>query len=404
MKKIVLWSLITVSALLSIFTALGAYPYYIYSKLLKNDYENSWFEVRDYSKKLLIPDEKISLNDIDRSNEDLWKKFHFMDVVIPLPVKNPFYNITASIGFNENSKKKSLGLVVLSSSKKELLKIFFNQNTQMPSVLKKQKLFKLPIIRAYLESINDKKIWKDLFQKDISKWKVSFKEMIYHLYLLELRSRVIPKNALSYSTIDQQNSSIIVMPSKDKDYKTEFILTRSRGQIYSYLLLTKKGDPESQRMRLRLLDGIEFRVGSEYLSRIIYQEFQNLDFKDKTSNEGMLYLLSAWSHDKSNQDFIQEMIHYLERGASNDLQLIPLIEYAFKKYQKTFVTKDISRLDISDKIKFASFMELEKRKEDQKIKDSPVDFTIQETKSVFQKKMESSKKSIKSKRNRMIIE
>lgn len=375
--------------------------------MLSGEYDGDWYRVKNYKSSLLTPKTAINLKDVDMSNEDLWSRFHFMDVVIPLPVKNPFYNITADIKYNSKFKYNNLGLVVLGTDNKELLKIYFNQNSSMPSVIKNQKLFKLPIAKKIIESKTESQVWKDLFSKDIQNWNVGVKEMIYHLYILELRSRVLPKGIISYSLIEGSDSAIIELVSRNRDYKTELILTRSRGFIYSYLLISKLKDEESLKLRTRLLSGIKFRGGSEYLSRIIYQEFKNLDFTDKIDNLGMLYLLSAWSHNQKNESLIKEMISNLERGETTDLQLVPLIEYSFSRYGKTNVSKSIKNLKLSDKVKLKALVELESMKELKKVKRDYKNIDISPEISIessFEVKKREAKKDIQSKKTRMIIE
>lgn len=407
MKKIILSLIFLLPISLILVSLAAAYPFYVYNQTLKGEYTGDWYQVKNYRPELLTPQKATKLEDIDMSNEDLWSRFHFMDVVIPLPVKNPFYNITADIKYNEKFKYNNLGLIVLGTDNKELLKIYFNQNSSMPSVIKNQKLFKLPIAKKIIESKTESQVWKDLFARELKHWNVGVEEMIYHLYLLELRSRLLPKDIASYSIISDTDSAIIELVSRNKDFKTELVLTRSRGFIYSYLLVTKLKDDESLKLRRRLLSGIKFRGGSEYLSRIIYQEFKNLDFNEKIDNLGMLYLLSSWSHNQENESLVKEMITNLQRGSTTQLQLVPIIEYSYSRYGRTNVSKPINDLKLSDKVKLKALVELESIRELKKVKiefknidSSPDD----ETETIFDVKKREAKKDIKSKKTRMIIE
>ena len=47
--------------------------------------------ISNFSTELISGGEIRSLKTTKLSNEDLWEKFHFEDLVIPLPVKNPFF-------------------------------------------------------------------------------------------------------------------------------------------------------------------------------------------------------------------------------------------------------------------------------------------------------------------------
>ncbi len=407
MKKVILFLIFIASFVLILASAAAAYPFYIYSRMLKADYDSDWFRVRNYRESLLVPAKSISLVEPEASNEDLWSQFHFMDVVVPLPVKNPFYNVTVDIRYNKKAKINNLGLVVYGTSGKELLKIYFNKNSSMPSVINNQKIFKLPLAKEVLNQKKDSELWKDLFSKNISAWNIPFDEMLYNLYLLELRSRVVPKNIKSYSLIKGSNSAVIELISKNKDYKSELVLTKSRGFIYSYLLVSKIKDDESQKLRSRLLHGVKFRGGSEYLSRIIYQEFKNLSYQEKTDHLGMLYLISSWSHDQGNESLMKELISYLERGTSNQKQLQPLVEYSFSRYGKTNLTRQVKGLNLKSKTQLKAMMEIESLKNTKEFKKRLERISLEpeiEEETIFERKKREVREAVESKKTRMIID
>jgi hypothetical protein len=121
---------------------------------------------------------------------------------------------------------------------------------------------------------------------------------------------------------------------------------------------------------------VSFRGGSESLSKILYLEFKNLEYRDQIDHKGMLYLLSAWTHSMNNKNLIVEMIERLEKGFKNQKQLESLYAYALKRYNSTFTRKNIDGLQLSDEVKLRRNIEIEEIKTE-KILKSKVNRIIQ---------------------------
>ena len=208
---------------------------------------------------------------------------------------------------------------------------------------------------------------KDIFSKKLGPWKIAFESMPYNLYLLQIRQMLFPKNFIEYKLVeDDDNTAIIKIESENKDYDTEVILKKVNNTIYSYVLLTRKNIPESISFRSKFLKEVKYRSGNRSLSSYIYREFQALDYQDKIDHVGMLYLYSAWSHHTNNKDYIEQMVYYLERGKSNEKQLMPVYEYAVKKWETTFSDRYVEGLT-NDKIKLKRSIELEQKEQFKKL-------------------------------------
>ncbi|MBJ00195.1 MAG: hypothetical protein CME67_03105 [Halobacteriovoraceae bacterium] len=404
MKKII----IVTTLFFSVFIAAGAFvfalPYYMYNKTIKGGYKSSWYHVDDFSPIMLSPN-KVDLEVPNIGNEDLWQKFQLKDTYVPLPVKNPFYYVAPILDYDENNKRTRLGLTVYGTGLREISKIFFVSNAVMNSELRSQELFKLPVVARILKNKSSEQVWKDMFSKQIGEWNIPFSEMAYNLYILQLRLKLFPNSIMSFGSLNE-TTGIIKLPSKNKDYITELVMTRTRGVVYSYLIMTEKNNRDSNVLRYKFLQDIEFRPGSKSLASIIYKEFKALPFKKKVDHEGMFYLMSAFSHDLENRKYLKQMIYWLERGEDNQKQLKALYEFASKKYGKVFTNRLVEGLEVDPEILLQRNIELENAREIKKIKNRKVETEVRSLsqEEIYKERVESSKKNKRISPNRMIMD
>lgn len=403
-KKLVIASSGILAFLILAAGLLLASPYYFYHKVVTENYRSKWYFLENYRPELVTPAPKVELKVPELGSEELWQNYHFKDTVIPLPVRNPLYYVAPIMSYDEKTKKSRLGMMIYGTGYREMSKIYFVNNMLMSSETRSQELFKLPLAKNIIQGTSEEKVWKDIFEKDLSDWNVAFSQMIYNLYLLQLRSKLFPEGMVSFSALDE-NTGIIKLKSPNKDYVHELVMTRTRGVVYSYLIVTEKNNNESELLRYKFLREISFRPGSESLAGIIYKEFKALPYEKKIGHQGMLFLLSAYSHQMDNKAFLKEMIFYLERGDFNQKQIRPLYEYAAKRYGKVFASALVKDLELSPEMALKRNIELEKQRnlEDlgADLPQAPVQLTPEER---VEKRIEEAKKKQMIKRNRMIID
>ena len=183
MKKLFLFIIIFASFLMLAAAALFVSPYYVYNQILKNDFYSHWYSLPGLTQAYLNPAPMIDVSSDELGNQDLWQKFHLIDVLIPLPVHNPFYYVAPVLKYVKESKKSELGIKIFDAKEREISKIYFMQNKFLPDELNGQKLFQLPLVKKYLRSIPQEKIWLDMFHKKLNDWSIPFSEMMYNLYL-----------------------------------------------------------------------------------------------------------------------------------------------------------------------------------------------------------------------------
>ncbi len=202
MKKVILASS-SVLALVILAAGLAlASPYYFYNKMMTENYRSEWYFLEDYRPKLVTPSEKLELKTPELGSESLWQKFHFKDTVVPLPVRNPLYYVAPILSFDKKDKKSRLGIMVYGTGYREMSKIYFVNNMLMSSQARSQKLFTLPVAKKIIQEIPDGKMWKDIFSKDLREWNIPLSEMVYNLYLLQLRSKLFPRGMLDFASLD----------------------------------------------------------------------------------------------------------------------------------------------------------------------------------------------------------
>lgn len=340
MRWLLILLLIVCGSLFGGYVMLKGYPYRLYSNWVTGKAWNKYYSLENYRKDLLRP---VEIKDVAPYKEDygqLWKEFPLNNVRIPFPVRHPLYQ---TVPFLEARNEKSMpvtGMIFLNPGGRELSRIYTLPVYLLKDHTMGQDLFKLPFVKNRILKFNQDKIWKDVFTYNIEVKSKPLDEMIYDLYLLHLRSKILPEHTLKYGLL-KDDKALIELSSKDKDYMIELVMTNHGGNINSYILRTEVNNDESRKLRSKFLDSINFASVDPALGNFLYTEFKHLNFARQVDQEGMLYLFSAWTQDYQNTELFREMIFYLERGRNTSDQLRPLYAFALKYFGKTFTTKRI---------------------------------------------------------------
>jgi hypothetical protein len=232
-----------------------------------------------------------------------------------------------------------LGVILHDAKGREISRVYTLPNRLYQDQSQGQELFKLPYVRNRLLNKGLNQIWKDIFSYEILVKPKTNDEMIYDLYILHLRSKMLPPETVRYGLIKEGKQALIELTSQDKDYMVELVLNQDSGSIFSYIIKTEKENLESRKIRAKFLETITFSPVDEDIGRLLYTEFKQLNYARQIDQEGMLYLFSAWSQQPENVELLKEMIYYLERGDNTKKQLAALYAFAFKKYGKTFTSR-----------------------------------------------------------------
>lgn len=329
---------------------LKAGPYYYYNQIANHGQNFDWYALDNRARNIARPEKARDLKAEKIDNDSLWSKIHFKNHMLPIPVKNPYFFVSPIFKYKKESEVTNFGLSISNANKKVISEVFILPRFDIPMPSKNQRLFEFPVVENKMRSYEIEKVWKDLFSKDLSKWKIKNEEIIYNLYLLEIRSKLFNQNLNSYYYLPNVDKAVIELNYKDKDYLSEFIFSRRGNTIYPMLIITERDNLEATKIRYKLIRDVEFVNTTPSLSEIIYREFKNLSYQKQTDHEGMLYLLSAWSHQPARVEFLKDTIQFLERGVQNQKQLEPLYKYMFERFGETFARKKVEGLNLDSEI------------------------------------------------------
>lgn len=339
--------------------AFWRYPTVLYTKWMKGEGWNRYYEISKYRPLLLKPLELEPILEYKEEYPELWKDFPLRSTMLPLPVRHPFFLTVPILEYDKKVKSLQLGMSFLGPGGRENSRIYV-----LPSGVQKDystglDLFKLPYVKNRIVGISPDKLWTDIFTKTIEIKEKPIDEMIQDLYLLYIRSMILPQETIRYGIIPGKSTAIIELSSKDKDYIMEMVMIQEKGNLFSYVLRTEKNNEESRKLRSKFLNSITFSPTDTDMARILYTEFKQLNFTRQVDQEGMLYLFSAWSQDTSNVEILKEMIFYLERGSKYHKHLSTFYKYSYAKYGKTFTTRDVFTDQDDNEIALQRKIELE---------------------------------------------
>ena len=330
------------------------FPYRYYKAIDKEEGFKDASLTIDPSKTMYInPPQYSYIGDDKAYSEDTkskWEKMHFSNLRLPLPVKHPMISIQPWI-LKERGKIK-LGIKMLDFRKKE--QFSFIQDSQMSLNFRpvENALFNNPAFRRYLKTKSTETIWKDVIDKDLrlnldkeesyfSKinllLSLSTQKLIYNLYILSLRKRLFPDEENIFG-IDKESGFFIVRKKEKRETPIveELVYVHYEGKILMILFRSNPYENLSQSIRRNILTHMTFDKSDKDSSKFLMGEFKNLSFREKSSEHGLLYLLSGWSHELDNKNFVKFTIRTLERGDNNLEYLMPLYDYSYKKFKSNF--------------------------------------------------------------------
>lgn len=345
------YSIITLALLIGAGFLVVIAPYHIYTLTLTEGV-NTRFLQMDPTKSVFY-DGKII--DIKRPNkmddEGLYKTFHFYHFELPMPMNHLLFSLIPTIKIESSGPR--LGARFQNGKNAELFSFMLEKTYKLETTSGDQKLFILPIFKNYISRKSGDEIWGDLFQKQlslpsnegesfyeslISLRKVSYKDLVYNLYILYNRRYVLPTNTQNFSYYKEKNMGIVKLPSDDPRILVERLYILHEGLIYPLVIRTRTSDSSAMNFRAKFIREIQYKSTSTDSAISIYASYKQIPYGQRIDQQGMTYLYSAWSHDPENRDYIRVIILFLERGKLNLKYLKPFYEYAYKKFGSSLST------------------------------------------------------------------
>jgi len=312
----------------------------------------------------------------DWNHSNFWKNFIIQNYIIPIPIRHAeFYFVPVANAVDEISRPQ-LGFAIYTQNDQKILEILFHRPIEFKRNFKSQKLYQIPLFFEYLKEKRPIEIWEDMFSFDLTQPSEDIQKMAYQLYLLEQRVRYFPKNMKKFSFINDIGRGLVELENPEMNTEKHNVYHYFQGMMYHFSIEVFDVDPEFVEIRNRLVREIRYQEFTDEVSRVIYNEFKSLPYRRQISQEGMIYLFSAWSLNIDNRNFLREMIRYLERGKDNLPQLGPLYDYALTRYHSSFSKRDEKlREDAEEKLKRKE----EEERQAQRLKEAtrPVDLNDQ---------------------------
>lgn len=338
--------------------ALG-YPHKLYLDWIQNKKWDKYYSLSQYNSLWMRPVPYKEIPDYKEDYAQLWKEFPLRNIKIPLPVRHPLF-ITVPIAESKGKKTTpNVGMILQAPNGRELTRVYSLPEKFLEDHSQGQELFKLPFVRNKILKYPAEKIWNDLFSFEIIVKAKSIDEMIYDLYILHLRSKLLPAQTIKYGTLSDKRA-LIELASMDKDYSIELVISNTNGKLFPYVIRTEINNDESRKLRSKFLNSIKFSPIDTAMAKFLYTEFKQLNFARQVDQEGMLYLFSSWSQEFENEEIFKEMIFFLERGTKNQAQLKNLYSFGFKHFGKTFSTRKVFTDDEDQGVALERKIEIEK--------------------------------------------
>jgi hypothetical protein len=378
MKKFILVILI-LGLISGLFYLISIAPYHIYTLTLTEGVDTRFLKMKPTKKSYYDGKDQIFYqnDELISQSKSIYKSIHLQNFLITLPILHPSLSLIPEIKVESNKLK--LGASIVDVKYKTLFSFMPDKEFIFDTGSDNQELYLLPVFRNYISKKSQNEIWKDVFSKKLSlpsnegkSFKesldslneVSYKELVYNLYILNLRTKLLPENIIDIR-FDQESSLGFVTIAKSVNEFSEKIYYLNEGIIYPISLKTNLDYGLARFSRDKLIKELKFKLSNKDSAIPIYAEYKQINYQDRIDQKGMIYLFSAWSHDTSNKDFIRVIILFLERGKTNIKYLRPFYEYAFKKFGSSFSNeKEFLIESPEEKLKRKMSEELEKEATD----------------------------------------
>lgn len=341
--------------LLNLLGVLLYLPLHFYKTVIKDGLNSPYLKLPSSSQFgtnfYLRPNKALPSSSDGQVLDNKWNTFHYRDFSLPLPLRHPEY-ITLPYIFSEKGED-FIGLKIISPKGDELLKFVQSKPFRFDFSRGNNKVFYLPIYEQQILAKNKEDLWAELFTRNISTdylWAKNEKEMmaffldikhqdlVLNLYVLYLRHQFFASSTQLIHYEPLRKIGIADDSSHDlgKAWKKEIWYFFSEGLVYSMTIFYNGQEQSAIRAKNEIFYNINLLPTFEASSITLYNEFQSLPYQRKIDQEGMIYLMSAWTHVTHNKQFLRQMIQFLERGKENALHLTSLYEYSLRHYGTSF--------------------------------------------------------------------
>lgn len=367
-------------------------PYHFYQEAMTEGIDSSFLSLKKLPAKIYQGSayQFKKMEGISAEDKRLWERLHFSDYVLPFPIRHPSFQVVPIIERREG--KHFFGYKIINYKNKEINQVIFHSPKRFTLDLHRHKVFGLPLFRQKIMNEGLENVWRDLFSKNFflssylftpdvgdnwSPWKLPLTGIVYDLFIMSSRERLFPLEAQKISYWDEKNIGVLELVDKEtiegksRQYREELIYLLENDTVYKIELRTLLEDYSAEKYRQKLLKTLTVKDSHEDSSTHLYAAFQKLDYRDKLSPSGLVYLYAGLTHKPKSRSFIREMIQFLERGSNDPIFIRPLYDYGFELFGTNF-SKDINERRETANEKLKRIMKEEKEKELKRLLDGEI--------------------------------
>ncbi|MBT4936948.1 hypothetical protein HON22_03435 [Candidatus Peregrinibacteria bacterium] len=330
-------------------------PYHIYILAIEEGIDSEYFSFSDRLDTFTSSKTyKIGKNEVVSfsENDQLWKSLHFNNFELPLPIRHPLMRLRPTVELNK--KELNFHLQFKDNFDVTFLSLTSEATFQFTPYLGNQKLFYLPYFKEMILSKSESALWKDIFSRDIKLprqkndglldyakkiWNVPYEELVYNLYILQMREKYLPKkvNQFAFYKLGEQEVAIATTKNESElELDNQYLFIRTGKTVYSLKLMAKKFHSLSKFSIRKIIKNIKIKKTNPDASTFLYSFFRSFDIDRRGEDEAMVYLYLAWIHDPSKKEYLREIIFYMEREKRNIKEISPLYDLAYKLYGTNF--------------------------------------------------------------------
>jgi hypothetical protein len=360
-KKYQLISLFFYSVIFVIMAILvSRIPHFIYYLILNKKIQISYYKISSdvNIQNRLLPGSILDLSEGDEStffeNEN-WMNFHIVNYIIPIPLDHP--GLVPFPIINDLGKEVApiIEIHFQNKLKEFILSWSASRPSRFPKYFGKQKFFQIPLIKNQLEEILRETIWRDLFTLNLGELKlkeiifVSYKELLYRLYILQARLEFFSKDAEKWFFVEKYQRGGVQLPMEEKEgYKKEIWMGLRGGPIEMFNLVYRHDHPAGKLLRRRMVAQVQFSPANFNLTDSIYKMYKGLPYKEKNSLKGQLLLFSAFTQNTADDIYLKEFIGLTDQFDLNYPTLQNFYNYALKRLGKDDETLEKLNKKISE--------------------------------------------------------
>lgn len=358
----------------------GVYYYYNSNKVeilndLASGKSDAFYFSLDNKKSLLLNKYDFSefqMGTLFNNMESKWRNFFFKYFKLSLPVELPDTSIVPILlnPMNPELTLYSPGFRIVNSKQELLIEILPKKPFYFKRNFSDQKIFKLPSFKRFIFNTKLDVLNEKLFTSTLNIASFDIDKVAETLFLAHLRSIYFPEKATGYRFDSEKGVGHFLYPDKE-EFEVFEVYFKNNRVYFPVEFRVLKNDSVAKTILKYFYERLELKESGRGIQSILFKEFQNLSYKETSTNYAYFLLLSAWSFNIEDEKVLKYVIQRSERGNAPLTFLGPIYKYAYKRYGDNFSEID-KRKKVQKELQLKVEIEKElKRANQAKIKQTP---------------------------------